>query len=62
MSKYKYVLTLSVTEEARIVHFDNLAVIVTAKHLDDVEIYSTEVMGRVKCWLETALAIEQKRS
>ena len=52
---YNGVLALPVPEGTTIVGFaDDLAVVVAAKHPEDVEVYATETVRAVKSWLEKA--------
>ncbi|CAD7080109.1 unnamed protein product [Hermetia illucens] len=42
-------------EEATVVGYaDDIALVVVAKHLEDAELYSSEAISAVKCWLESS--------
>lgn len=53
--KYNGILVLPIQEEATVIGFaDDLAVVVTAKYLENVEVYVTKTLRVVKLWLEKA--------
>ncbi|CAD7081162.1 unnamed protein product [Hermetia illucens] len=52
---YNDVLNLPLPEEATVVGYaDDIALVVVAKHLEDAELYSSEAISAVKCWLESS--------
>ena len=52
---YDGVLRLKVPEEAKIIGFaDDIAVVVQARNLEDVQLYTNETIRTIKLWLESA--------
>lgn len=60
---YNRMIVFSVQEEATIIGFtDDLAVLVAAKDLDDVEVYATQMVKATKTWLGIALITNCRKS